>query len=198
MSIRIKIEENFENHYNRRTSPYTQAPVKKAHKIKQEDKEDGKLPAVDHSNPTLQANWAHRIDQEVIERSRVDFGNYTAEEEHLLSYFAPETENTGSGASTPNFPLVGNNYILPVDIWVQVRASCECLRSRVLPFITVNSTDLEEEALCCSLIVLANSRLHFTQGFPAEWIKEHSKWQIPGTVQVDKETFQQVRFELWL
>ena len=198
MTVKIKIEQNFENHHENRTVPYHQVPVNQARKIEQEEEEDSKLPAEDTTNLSLQADWAHRINQDVIIQSRVALGEYTKEESHLLRHFASGTENTWSGASTPDFPLVENNYILPVDIWVQVRASCECLRSRVLPFLTVHSADPEEEALCCSIIVLANSRLHFTQGFPAEWIQEKFKWQIPGTVQVDKKTFEQARFELWI
>ena len=130
--------------------------------------------------------------------SRSTLFEYTEEERYLLEYFEPETENTGSGDSTSDFPLVGNNYVLPVDIWAQVKASCECLRSRVLPFLTVSSIDVEEKEQSCNLIILAISRLHFTKGFPAEWIRDHSKWNIPGIVQVDKKTFEEVRFELWL
>ena len=104
----------------------------------------------------------------------------------------------GTGESTPEFPLEDNHYTLTVDIWAQVRAACECLISKVLPFLTERTVNLEEQEQICSLILLAHSRLVHIKGFPAEWIKEHSKWDIPGVVRVDKVTFEQVRFELWL
>ena len=202
MQVQVKIEENFENHYEHVLIPNHQPPAEEIFERKKKvivDEEDSKLPAVDNSNPPLlQANWAHRPTQEVVDRSRAALLEYTEEERHLLEHFATRTDNLGTGESTPEFPLENNNYILPVDIWVQVRTACECLRSRVLPFLTVATTDLEEEEQVCSLILLAHSRLEHIKGFPAEWIKKQSKWNIPGSVKVDKVTFEQVRFELWL
>ena len=202
MRTKVKIEENFNDYYKNNfltnhLPPNTTIFLGKKHHI--EPEEDSKLPAVDRSHPPiLQADWAHRPTQAVVERSRTALLNFTEEEQQILEHFAPGTENLGTAESTPGFPLENKNYILPIDIWVQVRTACDCLRAKVLPFLTAFSTDLEEEEQACSLILLAHSRLAHTKGFPAEWIKRQSRWQLPGKVKVDKITFEQVRFEIWL
>ena len=127
MQVQVKIEENFENHYKYILIPSHQPPAEEIFERKKKvivEEEDSKLPAVDTSNPPLlQANWAHRPTQEVVDRSRAALLEYTEEERHLLEHFVTGTDNLGTGESTPGFPLEDNNYILPVDIWVQVRAA---------------------------------------------------------------------------
>ena len=201
----MKIEENYEPYYLTNVIPCQHPSIeevpatKPKAKVEEEEEEDSKLPAVDRSNPPLlQADWAHRPTQEVVDRSRRALLEYTDEERLLLEHFEEGSDNLGTAESTPEFILEGNNYIVPVDIWAQVRAACECLRASVLPFLTQRTVNLEEEEQICSLILLAHSRLVHIKGFPAEWIKEHSQWDIPGIVRVDKVTFEQVRFELWL
>ena len=143
MPIIIEIEDNSENYYE---SKVILTPTKRVSKINSaKGDKDSKLPAVEPTNPLLQADWSHRLTPEVINCSRVSLRAYTGEEIQLLKYFVLGTENSWVRNSTPNFTLVEGHYILPVDIWVQVRASCECLRSRVLPFITRISSDLEED-----------------------------------------------------
>ena len=196
----MKIEENYEPYYLDNVIPCQHPPIEEVPATKTHikvEEEDSKMPAVDNSNPPLlQANWAHRPTQEVVDRSRRALLEYTDKERLLLGHFEVGSDNLGTAESTPEFPLEDNNYIVPVDIWAQVRAACECLRSSVLPFLTQGTVNLEEEEQVCSLILLAHSRLVHIKGFPAEWVKEHSKWDIPGIVRVDRITFEQVRFAL--
>ena len=193
----IKQEENFNNYFNKINIDIN--PV--STNIKIEEEEDSKLPAVENFwqiNSFVQADWGHMINQDNIINSRTELRRYTSEERFLLTHFDPCTENCTSGDSTPEFILTGDYYYIPADIWVQVRASCECLILRVIPLLTISTSDLEEEHLYCSIIILVDTSLTIHQGFPTEFIKENSKWNIPGQVKVDKVTFEQARFELWI
>ena len=99
MPVQVKIEENFESHYAGILISYHQPPaeeiIERKVKVKVEEEEDSKLPAVDNSNPPLlQANWAHRPTQEVVERSRAALLEYTDKERFLLEQFGDWRKHT--------------------------------------------------------------------------------------------------------
>ena len=193
----VKQEENFENYFDKNNINIY--PVSTYIKI--EEEEDSKSAAegnLGEKNRFVQAEWRNRINQDNINNSTTEQENYTLEERFLLTHFDSDTRNCASRDSTPTFILAGETYFIPSDIWVHFRASCECLRKRVLPFLTNSTTDLDKEQLYCAIIILADTSLTIHQGFPNPFIKESSKWHIPGQVRVDKVTFEQARIELWI